>query len=134
MNTDLVRKFKRMFEEQKDRLVYSRTFINEEFNIKEEDFADELDLTASELETAMRMRLRNREALYIRKIDEALQRIAAGGFGECECCGGDIEARRLEARPTTTMCIECKEEQERTERLHIDSRRPKSLGSKIRFA
>jgi DnaK suppressor protein len=82
----------------------------------------------------MRMRLRNREALFLRKIDEALRRIADGSFGECEECGDDIELKRLEARPTATMCVACKEEAERREHVHIDGHRPKSLGAKLRLA
>lgn len=127
-------KFKAMFEEQKQKLVYSGSIVNEQFHVNQDDLSDETDITAVELETSMRMRLRNREALYIRKLNEALERIAAGTFGECESCGEDIESRRLEARPTATHCVSCKEEQERLEQVHVDSRKHKSLGVKLRLA
>ena len=77
----------------------------------------------------MRLRLRNRESLYVKKVDEALRRIESGEFGLCECCDGDIEIRRLEARPTATLCIACKEEEEKKEVLTADGRRHKSLGA-----
>ncbi|CAK9253102.1 unnamed protein product [Sphagnum jensenii] len=95
---------------------------------------DEADLTSSELESSMKMRLKNREALFLKKINESLKRIEEGSFGECQECGDEIEIRRLEARPTATHCVNCKEQQERLEQLHIDGHRHKSIGSKLRLA
>ena len=69
----------------------------------------------------MRIRLRNREASYLKKIEFALLRIKEGNFGECEDCGDEIDVRRLEARPTTSLCIGCKEEQERGEKSFADT-------------
>jgi DnaK suppressor protein len=80
------------------------------------------------MEQSMRMRLCNRETLYIKKINEALKRMDEGTFGECDECGEDIELRRLEARPTATLCVSCKEEQERREGLTAAGRLHKSLG------
>jgi len=54
------------------------------------------------------------------KIQEALQRIEDGTFGICEQCGCEISEGRLEARPVTTFCIECKEEQENKEKIVED--------------
>src|SRR5687768_14548853 len=107
MTPEMMKKFKSIFESQKQKLVYSRSIVNEEFHVNQDDLSDETDITSVELETSMRLRLRNREALYLRKLDEALQRIAEGTFGECESCGEGIESRRLEARPTTTFCVAC---------------------------
>ena len=135
MTIEKIAQFKKLFEEQKTNLLYTAMGLtNSNFSIQTEDLADEVDHTATELEQSMRMRLRNREALYMRKIDEALERIKAGNFGECEDCGESIEARRLEARPTTTLCVSCKEDSERLESAHIDGHRHKSLGVKMRFA
>lgn len=134
VNRDTITKFRTLFETEKRNLIYSGNFLNEDFHLKQDDLLDEIDMTSSELETAMRMRLRNREALYLKKIDEALRRIMDGTFGECESCGEDIELRRLEARPTTTMCVACKEDEERRERVHIDGHKHKSLGTKLRLA
>jgi DnaK suppressor protein len=126
--------FRNLFETEKQKLIYSSNIINQDFTVSPDELIDETDLTSAELETGMRMRLRNREALFIRKIEDALKRISEGTFGECEDCGLDIELRRLEARPTATLCVTCKEEQEHLESLHIDGQKPKSLGTKIRFA
>lgn len=126
--------FKRLFEEERSKLVYSKGLEIDAFLLNRDDLADETDLATTELETAMRMRLRNRETLFLKKIDEALERIAAGTFGECEGCGEGIEPRRLHVRPTTTMCLNCKEDSEHRELLHIDGHRHKSLGRKLRLA
>ena len=58
-----------------------------------------LDLSSAELEQGMRMRLKSREALFLKKIDEALDKIQAGTFGICACCDESIELSRLEVRP-----------------------------------
>lgn len=76
----------------------------------------------------MRMRLCNRDTLLLKKLDESLKRIEDGTFGVCEECGEDIEVRRLDARPTATLCVSCKEEQERKEVLTAAGRMHKSLG------
>lgn len=132
MKSEMILKFKTMFENQKKNLVYTHGVINEDFCIQKDDLIDDVDQTSTELETAMRMRLRNREALFLKKIDEALRRIEAGSFGLCEACGEDIELKRLEARPTANHCVGCKEEQERREQVHIDGTKSKSLGAKLR--
>jgi DnaK suppressor protein len=134
MNKEMLLKFKMMFEEQRKNLVYSKEFISEDFQIRKDDLLDEVDMTSTELEQSMRIRLRNREALFLKKIDEALFRIKEGSFGVCDDCGGDIESRRLEARPTATLCVECKEQEEHREHVHIDGRRHKSLGARLRLA
>ena len=61
----------------------------------------------------MRMQLKNRETFTLKKINEAIQRIEHGTYGQCESCEEPIELRRLQARPTTTLCIACKEEEEK---------------------
>jgi len=135
MTSEKIAHFKKIFEEQRSNLLYTAMGLtNASFAIQPDDLKDEIDLSSTELEQSMRMRLRNREALYLRKIDDALDRIRSGKFGECEDCGESIEARRLEARPTTTNCVPCKEERERLEASHIDGRRSKSLGTKMKFA
>jgi DnaK suppressor protein len=134
MNQEMILKFKGMFEEQRKQLMYSQEFINEEFFVQKDDLLDEVDITSTEMEQEMRMRLRNREALFLKKLDEALARINDGSFGTCGDCGDGIEFKRLEARPTATLCVHCKEEQERGEHMHIDGHQLKSLGKKLRLA
>ena len=56
----------------------------------------------------MELRTRDRERKLIKKIDESLEKIDSGEYGYCEECGIEIGVRRLEARPTATLCIDCK--------------------------
>ncbi len=133
MDKTILDRFRTLFFQHRRELLYSGKVLNEEFHLKTDDLADEGDLTSTEGETAMRMRLRNREALFLKRIDEALLRIQNGSFGKCTSCRNEISLKRLEARPIATLCVDCKETQEQQERVHIDGHQFKSLGSKIRF-
>lgn len=72
------------------------------------NFPDPNDRATQEEEFALELRTRDRERKLIRKIDEAIQTIDSGDYGYCEVCGIEIGVRRLEARPTATLCIDCK--------------------------
>lgn len=133
-NPEFQAKFKSLFEHEKTRLLFSGRVSNEQFTVQSDDLMDEVDFTSFEIENQMRMRLASREALYLKKIEEALLRIQAGTFGQCEECEEDIEIKRLEARPTTTLCVACKEAAEKNEKVHIDGHSHKSLGRTIKFA
>jgi len=128
MKKSVVNRFKKMFESQKHNLLFNDRILREDFVVNSEDRLDELDQASTDAEQSMRMRLRNREILYLKKVDEALERIEEGTFGLCENCEEDIEARRLEVRPTATLCIACKEDEERQEVLTAVGRQHKSLG------
>lgn len=128
MNKRTLEKFRKIFEAQRKDILFNDRIIREDFNVNDDDRFDELDQATSDVEQSMRMRLRNRERLYLKKIEEALVRIADKTFGECESCGDEIEVKRLEARPTATLCLMCKEEEERKEVLTAAGLRHKSLG------
>jgi DnaK suppressor protein len=80
------------------------------------DLPDEMDLASSEYLQSFEFRLRGREKSLLNKLDLALKKIDEGTFGVCEICEEPIGKKRLEARPETTLCIKCKEDQEREER------------------
>lgn len=80
-------------------------------------FPDLGDQATAEIDRNFMLRLRGRERKLLKKIEEAMERIDQGVFGICDKCGLDIDIRRLEARPVTTMCIECKILQEEEEKL-----------------
>ncbi len=71
-------------------------------------FADPNDRASQESDIALELRNRDRERKLIKKIDEALERIENGEYGYCDSCGVEIGLKRLEARPTATLCIDCK--------------------------
>ena len=72
------------------------------------NFPDPNDRATQEEEFALELRTRDRERKLIKKIDEAMQSIESGDYGYCELCGVEIGVGRLEARPTATLCIDCK--------------------------
>ncbi len=72
------------------------------------NYPDPNDRATQEEEFSLELRTRDRERKLIRKIDEALGRIERDEYGYCEMCGIEIGIRRLEARPTATLCIDCK--------------------------
>jgi DnaK suppressor protein len=72
------------------------------------NFADPSDRASQEEEFSLELRTRDRERKLIRKIDEAVERIDDDEYGFCDACGIEIGIRRLEARPTATLCIDCK--------------------------
>ena len=80
-------------------------------------FPDLSDQASAESDQNFVLRLKERDQKLLKKIDEALDRIAARTYGVCERCGQEIPHKRLKARPVTTLCIECKTLQEQEERI-----------------
>lgn len=73
------------------------------------NFPDPADRASQEEEFSIELRTRDRERKLIKKIEDALERLHDDpDFGYCEACGVEIGLRRLEARPTATLCIDCK--------------------------
>ena len=72
------------------------------------NFPDPSDRASQEEEFSIELRTRDRERKLIKKIEDALERLHEDDFGYCEACGIEIGLRRLEARPTATLCIDCK--------------------------
>ena len=72
------------------------------------NFPDPNDRATQESEFSLELRTRDRERRLIKKIDDSLKEIESGAYGFCESCGIEIGIRRLEARPTATLCIDCK--------------------------
>jgi DnaK suppressor protein len=79
-------------------------------------FADPNDRASQESDMALELRNRDRERKLIKKIEETIAKIDAGDYGYCDSCGVEIGLKRLEARPTATLCIDCKTLDELRER------------------
>ena len=84
--------------------------------------ADTIDVSTEESLAATENRLRDREKFLLRKIEKALATMEEGEYGLCEECADPIGYARLKARPVATLCIDCKEEQERNEGKVADRR------------
>ena len=72
------------------------------------NFPDPADRASQEEEFSLELRTRDRERKLIKKIEKTLARLEEGDYGFCDGCGVEIGIRRLEARPTATLCIDCK--------------------------
>jgi DnaK suppressor protein len=79
-------------------------------------FADPNDRASQESDMALELRNRDRERKLIKKIDETIAKIDAGEYGYCNTCGVEIGLNRLQARPTASLCIDCKQLEEMRER------------------
>lgn len=112
-----LKRFREVLEDKRTALIQNAKNMKAEgMTLDIDDLPDEMDLAASEGMQSFEFRLRGREKTFLQKIDRALRKIDDGEFGVCEECGEEISAKRLEARPETTLCIRCKEDQERHEK------------------
>lgn len=117
MNKKELKAFKKLLEEQLDELLEDAGKTASEMADEKTNFPDPTDRASLESDRNFELRIRDRERKLIGKIREALERIEEGEFGFCESCEEDIGIARLKARPVTTMCIDCKTEQERQEKI-----------------
>ncbi len=122
-----------LLESQRKEILTNGKTIRVDFHLDKNEMLDEVDQAVVGVEQGMKMRLGNRESLYFKKVEEALLRIKDGTYGLCLDCGAQIGAKRLEARPTAELCIECKEQAELKESLNAEGRRHKSLGDVVDF-
>jgi len=116
MNAKQLAHFRRLLDDWKadlsqdiDRTVHT---MQDEATI----YADPNDRASQESDIALELRNRDRERKLIKKIEETIAKIDANEYGYCESCGIEIGLKRLEARPTATLCIDCKTLDELRER------------------
>lgn len=101
---------------------------NDEIRLTKISKGDEVDLVNDNREKMLFLKLQGRQKFFVKKIKQAIERIDEGSFGICSICGEDIEEKRLSARPMTSLCIGCKEEQEREECHVLYHRKSHTLG------
>jgi DnaK suppressor protein len=110
-------KFKKILEQERLTILRkAKKTLDEEAVFDTDDLPDDMDKASTEYQQSLTFRLRDREKYLLSKIEKALSRLEEGEFGVCELCGEDISLKRLEARPVTTLCVKCKEEQEKKEK------------------
>ena len=80
------------------------------------NFPDPNDRATQESEFSLELRTRDRERKLIKKIEQTLNKLDSHDYGYCDSCGVEIGIRRLEARPTASLCIDCKTLEEIKER------------------
>ena len=108
MNAAQVHHFKNILNAWKQELMEEVDRTVHHMQDESSSLPDPNDRATQEEEFSIELRTRDRERKLIRKIDSTLKTIDSGDYGYCEECGVDIGIRRLEARPTATLCIDCK--------------------------
>jgi DnaK suppressor protein len=116
MDNKLLAIKKKLVKQRTELLTEAEETLNSKISTEKESFPDPTDQAVAELDNSFVLRLRGRETKLLKKIDEAIARIDDGTYGVCESCGEKISTKRLEARPVTTLCIECKTRQEAEEK------------------
>lgn len=117
MEKEKLEEFRRILQGQLDELLREADKTVSEMTDEKTNFPDPTDRASLESDRNFELRIRDRERKLIMKIREAIERIDSGEFGICESCEEEISESRLRARPVTTLCIECKTEQERQEKI-----------------
>jgi DnaK suppressor protein len=126
----------------REKLLSEAERIKTNFQLKKNEYEnstvtggkDEVDSANDNILLAADMRFSNRESLYFKKIMKTLTKVESETYGMCDDCGEPISFQRLLARPTSEMCILCKEESEREENQNFFERRSKSLGREMTVA
>ncbi|MHB1092144.1 RNA polymerase-binding protein DksA [Thiobacillus sp.] len=116
MNAKQLAHFRKVLETWKDDLSQDINATLLSMQDEQTVFADPNDRATQESDMALELRNRDRERKLIKKINETIARIDSGDYGYCESCGVEIGLERLQARPTATLCIDCKTLEEIRER------------------
>ena len=117
MDKATTEEFRVLLQSQLDELVQEAGKTATDMADEKSNFPDPTDRASLESDRNFELRIRDRERKLIGKIREAIERLDEGTYGMCESCEEEIGVARLKARPVTTMCIECKTEQERQEKI-----------------
>jgi DnaK suppressor protein len=108
--------FKKQLTLRREGLAADLRQATADFINSDESYTDSLDQAQADVDKSFALQMKNRDRNILWQIDEALRRIDAGTFGECERCGDDIAEARIRASLVTTLCIDCKAELESEQR------------------
>ncbi len=116
LTAEQMKEFKEILEQKKKEVLEDiKKGLEDQFR-SEREIGDIVDMSTDEILRTFEMRIRDREAKYLKKIEKALQKIEEGTYGICEKCGNCIQYERLKLRPVAELCIKCKLEQEQIEK------------------
>ena len=116
MKKEDVEYFKKFLSDRLDNLLHQADDTVSGMTAPKGNFPDPTDRASLESDRNFMLRIRDRESKLIKKIKKTLVRIENGSFGICEKCGQEIDLKRIQARPVTTHCIDCKTEEEAFEK------------------
>jgi len=108
MNADQKEHFKQLLLNWKMELMEEVDRTMSHMKDEAANFPDPADRASQEEEFSLELRTRDRERKLIKKIDSTMELIENDDYGFCNTCGVEIGIRRLEARPTATLCVDCK--------------------------
>jgi len=108
MSNEMLAHFKQILLNWKQELMEEADRTKTHMQTDAENYADPNDRASQEEEFSLELRTRDRERKLIKKIEKTLELIESGDYGFCDACGIEIGVRRLEARPTADLCIDCK--------------------------
>lgn len=108
MNDEQLLHFRKILEAWRDQIQEETTRTVAYMQDEASNFPDPADRATQEEEFSLELRNRDRERKLMKKIEHTLKKIDTGDFGYCDSCGIEIGIRRLEARPTADLCIDCK--------------------------
>jgi len=111
-----------------DRLKDRRRHLLKEVNLRLSKFnrsrecwvTDTAEIASNIMEDNTVMSIAQGEAREINQIDSTLKKIEEGKYGVCDCCGSDINKHRLMAIPFVSLCLKCKEAEERDEGIMVN--------------
>jgi len=116
MNKKHLAHFKTKLEEMSDSILSGADRTISDMTDHNDNYPDPTDRASAESDRSFELRIRDRERKLLNKIKEAIERIENGSYGTCDDCGDEIAVERLDARPVTTYCIDCKTRQEQEEK------------------
>jgi DnaK suppressor protein len=112
MNTGEKQRFERLLKQQLEHVENSLDSVGQGFPPASDEPCDDVDLLNNHLITQIHVKLSDRLHRNHERIRQALRRIEAGTFGNCLLCHDEIEVARMNALPTTTLCVLCQDDHE----------------------
>ena len=108
MNDKQKAHFRKILESWRDQLMTEVSNTVDHMNDETTNFPDDIDRAAQEEEFSLELRIRDRERKLVKKIEKTIRKLDSDDYGYCDDCGEEIGIKRLEARPTADLCINCK--------------------------
>jgi len=108
MNEQQLLHFRKILEAWREQIIEETSRTVTHMQDEAANFPDPADRATQEEEFSLELRARDRERKLMKKIESTLKKLETEDFGYCDSCGVEIGIRRLEARPTADLCIDCK--------------------------
>lgn len=108
MNEKQILHFRKILQAWHDQICEETNRTVDRMQDEAANFPDPADRATQEEEFSLELRTRDRERKLMKKIEHTLKKLETEDFGYCDTCGTEIGIRRLEARPTADLCIDCK--------------------------